>query len=90
LPLDRSLGDLFPEGGDVSRALFWSGLRPMTPDGPPVIGPAHLDNLVLNTGHGTLGWTMACGAGKVVADQITGHRTDIPVEGLSYTRYGRG
>ncbi|EKS30118.1 D-amino acid dehydrogenase [Afipia felis] len=90
LPLDRSLGDLFPEGGDVSRALFWSGLRPMTPDGPPVIGATHLDNLVLNTGHGTLGWTMACGAGKIVADQITGHRTDIPVEGLSYTRYGHG
>jgi len=90
LPLDRSLGDLFPEGGDASRALFWSGLRPMTPDGPPVIGPTHLDNLLLNTGHGTLGWTMACGAGKLVADQITGHRPDIPVEGLSYTRYAQG
>jgi D-amino-acid dehydrogenase len=89
-PLDRSLGDLFPKGGDASRALFWSGLRPMTPDGPPVIGPTHLDNLVLNTGHGTLGWTMACGAGKLVADQIAGIKPDIPVEGLSYTRYAHG
>lgn len=89
LPLDRSLGDLFPKGGDVKRAQFWSGLRPMTPDGPPLIGPTHLDNLVLNTGHGTLGWTMACGAGKVVADQIVGRTPDIPVEGLSYLRYAR-
>jgi D-amino-acid dehydrogenase len=89
LPLDRSLGDLFPEGGDVARAHFWSGLRPMTPDGPPVIGPTQFDNLVLNTGHGTLGWTMACGAGKVVADQIVGRTPDIPVEGLSYLRYAQ-
>jgi len=89
LPLDRSLGDLFPEGGDVGRAHFWSGLRPMTPDGPPVIGPTQFDNLVLNTGHGTLGWTMACGAGKIVADQIVGIKPDIPVEGLSYLRYAQ-
>jgi D-amino-acid dehydrogenase len=89
LPLDRSLGDLFPEGGDVKRAHFWSGLRPMTPDGPPVIGPTQFGNLVLNTGHGTLGWTMACGAGKVVADQIVGRKPDIPVEGLSHLRYAR-
>lgn len=89
-PLDRSLGDLFPDGGDVSRAQFWSGLRPMTPDGPPVIGPTHIDNLVLNTGHGTLGWTMACGAGRVVADLIGGIKPDIPVDGLSIERYARG
>ena len=86
-PLDRSLGDLFPHGGDVSRARFWSGLRPMTPDGPPVIGPTQFDNLILNTGHGTLGWTMACGAGRVVADLIGGIKPEIPVDGLSLDRY---
>ncbi|MBQ8105791.1 MAG: FAD-dependent oxidoreductase, partial [Afipia sp.] len=53
-PLDRSLRDLFPNGGDLSCSIFWSGLRPMTPDGPPVIGPTRFDNLYLNTGHGTL------------------------------------
>jgi D-amino-acid dehydrogenase len=86
-PLDRSLGELFPHGGDVSRAIFWSGLRPMTPDGPPVIGPTPFDNLVLNTGHGTLGWTMACGAGRVVADLIGDVKPEIAVDGLSIARY---
>ena len=65
--LDHSLTDLFPRGGDVAKATFWSGLRPMTPDGPPVIGPTRYANLHLNTGHGTLGWTMACGSGRVLA-----------------------
>ena len=66
--LDHSLTDLFPRGGDLSDAKFWSGLRPMTPDGPPVIGATRYPNLHLNTGHGTLGWTMACGSGRVLAD----------------------
>jgi D-amino-acid dehydrogenase len=86
-PLDRSLTDLFPKGGDMSRATFWSGLRPMTPDGPPIIGPAPFDNLYLNTGHGTLGWTMACGAARVVADQIAGVTPEIPADELSPRRY---
>lgn len=85
--LDRSLTDLFPNGGDLSRATFWSGLRPMTPDGPPIIGPTPVDNLYLNTGHGTLGWTMACGAARVVADQIAGVAPEIPAGELSMTRY---
>jgi len=85
--LNRSLSDLFPGGGDLSRSIFWSGLRPMTPDGPPIIGPARFDNLYLNTGHGTLGWTMACGAARIVADQITGRRPDIPADDLAFTRY---
>ena len=66
--LDHSLTDLFPRGGDLKKATFWSGLRPMTPDGPPVIGATRYGNLHLNTGHGTLGWTMACGSGRVLAD----------------------
>jgi D-amino-acid dehydrogenase len=86
-PLDRSLTDLFPNGGDPARATFWSGLRPMTPDGPPVIGATGLGGLYLNTGHGTLGWTMACGAGRVIADLVAGQTPEIAVEGLSITRY---
>ncbi|MGB3864873.1 MAG: D-amino acid dehydrogenase [Xanthobacteraceae bacterium] len=86
-PLDRSLTDLFPGAGDLRRATFWSGLRPMTPDGPPVIGATRYANLHLNTGHGTLGWTMACGAARVVADQIAGIAPEIPTADLSVTRY---
>jgi D-amino-acid dehydrogenase len=86
-PLDRSLTDLFPRGGDLSRATFWSGLRPMTPDGPPIVGPTRFDNLHLNTGHGTLGWTMACGAARVVADQIAGVAPEVPATDLSVARY---
>src|SRR4029079_3612917 len=56
--LHHSVGDLFPGGGDLSKATFWTGLRPMTPDGPPIIGASKYSNLYLNTGHGTLGWTM--------------------------------
>ena len=54
-----------------------TGLRPMTPDGTPVVGATRYDNLFLNTGHGTLGWTMACGSGKLVADQVMGQRPAI-------------
>lgn len=86
-PLDRSLTDLFPKGGDMSRSTFWSGLRPMTPDGPPIIGPTCFDNLYLNTGHGTLGWTMACGAARVVSDQIAGLKPEVAAEELSIRRY---
>jgi D-amino-acid dehydrogenase len=85
--LDRSLTDLFPGAGNLSRATFWSGLRPMTPDGPPIIGRARYANLHLNTGHGTLGWTMACGAARVVADQIAGVTPEIPTDELSIARY---
>jgi D-amino-acid dehydrogenase len=59
----------------------------MTPDGPPVIGPTPVDNLYLNTGHGTLGWTMACGSGKVIADLLSDRRPDIDVASLSIDRY---
>ena len=87
--LDRSVSDLFPNGGDNSRSTFWSGLRPMTPDGPPVIGPTPIANLHLNTGHGTLGWTMACGAGRVIADQIAGRSPEIPTADLALRRYAQ-
>lgn len=85
--LDHSLTDLFPRGGDLSRATFWSGLRPMTPDGPPVIGATQYANLHLNTGHGTLGWTMSCGSGRVLADMLSGRKPEVDVSALTVERY---
>jgi D-amino-acid dehydrogenase len=87
--LEHSVTDLFPNGGDVSRAEFWTGLRPMTPDGTPIVGPTPFRNLFLNTGHGTLGWTMACGSGQFIADVVSGKRPEISTEGLFMDRYGR-
>jgi D-amino-acid dehydrogenase len=85
--LDHSLTDLFPRGGKLSDATFWSGLRPMTPDGPPLIGATRFRNLHLNTGHGTLGWTMACGSGRVLADLLSGRKPEIDTAELAMTRY---
>jgi D-amino-acid dehydrogenase len=86
--LEHSVGDLFPQGGDLSKASFWTGLRPMTPDGTPVVGPAaRYKNLYLNTGHGTLGWTMACGSGRLLADLVTGRTPEIAADDLALSRY---
>ena len=86
--LEHVVTDLFPAGGDVSRAEFWCGLRPMTPDGTPIVGPTKLSNLYLATGHGTLGWTMAAGTGRVMADLISGRKPEIDLDGLTLARYG--
>ena len=86
--LEHVVTDLFPDGGDVKRAEFWCGLRPMTPDGTPVLGGTRLQNLHLATGHGTLGWTMAAGTGRVMADLISGRAPSIDMEGLTMARYG--
>ena len=86
--LVHSLTDLFPGAGNVEAASYWSGLRPMTPDGTPVIGATPYDNLFLNTGHGTLGWTMACGSGRLIADLVSGRPTEIEAADLSIARYG--
>jgi D-amino-acid dehydrogenase len=85
--LDHSLTDMFPRGGNLAEATFWSGLRPMTPDGPPVIGATRHANLYLNTGHGTLGWTMACGSARVLADLLSGRKPEIDPTKLALTRY---
>jgi D-amino-acid dehydrogenase len=85
--LDHSLTDLFPRGGNPAEAKFWSGLRPMTPDGPPVIGATRYANLHLNTGHGTLGWTMACGSARVLADLLSGRKPEIDTTELAASRY---
>ena len=85
--LEHVVTDLFPRGGDVGRASFWCGLRPMTPDGPPIVGPTPYANLLLSTGHGTLGWTMAAGTGRVIADLVSGRQPDISLDGLTMARY---
>lgn len=87
--LEHVVTDLFPRGGDVAKATFWTGLRPMTPDGTPIVGPTPFANLYLGTGHGTLGWTMAAGTGRVLADVISGREPEIPLDGLTMARYPR-
>lgn len=86
--LEHVVSDLFPRGGDLSQASFWCGLRPMTPDGTPIIGPTPIDKLLLATGHGTLGWTMAAGTGRVIADLLSARAPEIALEGLTMARYG--
>lgn len=87
--LEHVVNDLYPRGGDVANASFWCGLRPMTPDGPPVIGRTKYPNLWLNAGHGTLGWTMSCGSGRLLADLIAGKPPAVDTGGLAISRYGR-
>ncbi|MNY13409.1 D-amino acid dehydrogenase small subunit [compost metagenome] len=79
--------DLFGGAGDQTQAKFWCGLRPMTPDGTPVIGATRYSNLYLNTGHGTLGWTMSCGSARVLADLISGNKPEIDTHDLAISRY---
>jgi len=85
--LAHVVSDLFPRGGDVERAEFWCGLRPMTPDGTPIIGATPIARLFLATGHGTLGWTMAAGTGRVLADVLSGKTPGIDLAGLTIARY---
>lgn len=85
--LELVVGDLYPQGGDPSTGEFWTGLRPATPDGTPIIGATRYRNLFLNTGHGTLGWTMACGSGSLLADLIAKKRPQISAQGLDISRY---
>ncbi len=63
---------------------YWAGLRPMTPDSLPVLGATAIEGLWLNTGHGSLGWTMACGSGRIVADLVAGKPPAISLDGLGY------
>nr|WP_277753359.1 D-amino acid dehydrogenase [Rosenbergiella collisarenosi] len=85
--LEKVVNDLFPHSAAMAEANYWTGLRPMTPDGTPIVGKTPISNLFLNTGHGTLGWTMACGSGRLVADIISGRNTDIAADDLSVYRY---
>ena len=87
--LEMVVRSLYPEGGDLDQAEFWAGLRASTPDGPPVIGATRYSNLLLNTGHGTLGWTMSCGSARYLADLVDGRTPAIDPEGLDISRYER-
>jgi D-amino-acid dehydrogenase len=86
--LEKVVNALFPGGGDVAAATFWTGLRPMTPDSTPIVGATRFDNLYLNTGHGTLGWTMSCGSSQLLADMMFDRRTAIRSDDLALSRYG--
>jgi D-amino-acid dehydrogenase len=85
--LEMCVNDLFPGGGDTSKATFWTGLRPMTPDGTPIVGGTAIPNLYLNTGHGTLGWTMSCGSAQLLADLVSGKQPAIRYDDLNVSRY---
>lgn len=78
---------VFPGSGDLKEASFWTGLRPATPDGTPIIGKTRYANLWINSGHGTLGWTMGCGSASYLADLMAGHEPEINTEGLDVGRY---
>ena len=84
--LEHSVMDLFP-GGDATQGSFWSGLRPMTPDGTPVIGRTRVQGLYLNTGHGTLGWTLSTGSARIIADLVSGQQPEIDTTDLAIARY---
>ncbi len=85
-PIVRGVKALFPKA-DLSQMSEWACLRPSTPDGPPIIGKTSVENLFLNTGHGTLGWTQAAGSGKLLADIIEGVTPEISISGLTADRY---
>lgn len=86
--LKMIVNDLFPGAADTSNLDLWTGLRPATPDGTPIIGPTRYRNLFLNTGHGTLGWTMACGSARLLADLLAKKKPQISTEGMAISRYG--
>ncbi|WP_175823958.1 D-amino acid dehydrogenase [Burkholderia sp. BCC0419] len=85
--LMKVLDDWFPHAADRASARFWVGRRPMTPDGPPLLGASGIDGLWLNVGHGSTGWAMSMGSGKVVADLVTGRAPEIDLAGLTLARY---
>ncbi|KWF20423.1 D-amino acid dehydrogenase [Burkholderia pseudomultivorans] len=87
--LMKVLDDWFPQAADRGSARFWVGRRPMTPDGPPLLGASGIDGLWLNVGHGSTGWAMSMGSGKVLADLVTGRPPEIDLSGLTLARYGR-
>ena len=78
--------DLFPDAADYERGEYRACLRPMTPDGPPILGLGRHRNLFLNCGHGHLGWTMACGTARIVADLMTGRMPELDLAGLTVRR----
>ncbi|MEZ8100225.1 D-amino acid dehydrogenase [Vibrio bivalvicida] len=84
--LNHVVSNLFPQGVDFAQAEYWTGFRPMTPDGTPIIGQTKYSNLFTNTGHGTLGWTMACGSADILAELMASNGQKSLSE-LSMERY---
>ena len=85
--LEMVVNELYPDAGDTKAASFWTGLRPVTPDSTPIIGSTPIKNLWLNAGHGTLGWTMACGSAKLISDLMSDKAGDIASTDLNLSRY---
>jgi D-amino-acid dehydrogenase len=85
--LTASLRELFPDAADLERPQYWAGLRPMTPDGPPILGRTPIGGLFLNVGHGSQGWSMACGSGRILAHVVADRASDISLDGLMLARY---
>jgi D-amino-acid dehydrogenase len=85
--ITRRTRELFPNACDYENPVYWSGLRPMTPSNIPYIGRSRYNNLFLNTGHGTLGWTMGCGSGRAIADIVSGRQPDLNFEFTGETRH---
>ncbi len=86
-PLLRNARSLFPAASSYTDVQPWCGLRPATPDSVPLLGATPYENLFLDTGHGTLGWTMACGSGRIIADLISGRTPEIDLDGLGLSRF---
>jgi D-amino-acid dehydrogenase len=86
--ITRRTRDLFPDACDYDNPIYWTGLRPLTPSNVPYIGKTKFNNLFLNTGHGTLGWTMGCGSGRAVAEIVSGRKPDVDFRfaGMPYRR----
>lgn len=75
--------DILPGAADYTRPAYWAGLRPMTPEGTPILGLGRQRNLYLNTGHGHVGWTMSCGAARLTRDLIAGRAPEVPLDGMT-------
>lgn len=74
--------DLFPDAADYAKPSYWAGLRPMTPEGTPIFGRGRHENMVFNTGHGHMGWTMSCGSARIAADMVAERRPAIAIDGM--------
>ncbi len=79
----KAARELLPNAGDYERPSYWACLRPMTPEGTPILGKGRHENLYYDTGHGHMGWTMACGTARITADLIAGRTPDLPLDGLT-------
>ncbi len=79
----KAASELFPNAANYQRPDYWACLRPMTPEGTPILGKGRHDNLYYNTGHGHMGWTMACGTARITADLIADRKPDLPMDGLT-------